>query len=760
MVVAAVASTIGVPERPGGSFDDAVAAALAGSDAVIVLDNCEHLLDAVRSCVQRLLPTCASLTFIATSRARLVAPFERVYAVPGMSVDGGGGDAVNLFVDRAEAAGGGDRLEREGVAALCRELDGIALAIELAAARYPSLGLDGLMAGLERRLRFLTSGASVADRHRSLRDAIAWSYHLLSAHDRALLCGVSVFAAPFDVDAAAYVLHDLARSDLTDGLARLADHNLLVAAPGEPTRYRSLESIRQFGAEQLDQQGRSDAIHDRHRLWCSHRLAALAVEQRDDAWCERFDLVAADARAAIMWAADHQLDDVAADLAEQLAEQVFLRGQPAESQRRYEQAARHVPPGADRARLLRLAAGAAASRYVGNDALRLLEAAAAEALDSGDRAAAAEDLARMVIAIEQAPGIIAEVPSQDDVDNLLGRARANASGAPAAEAAIATAEAFALDTAHPDAIELGSSAATLARDAVAPLIESAALDNLCALRLARHELAGACEAIRRRGDVLSTVPLDAMTGFQFNDYLLMASEVHLAVGDLRLATQYADELAQLACYREQDHLAIARRIKVDAMAGDLAGAAERGERFLVAWERAGRPLATTLNTTAGAMTMVHGLLGDEASRRQWLDITVALVRDPSWLSGCDSGWAPTFDALVALHHGRPHQALERLSADIDDIDVWGRWAAALWRPWYAALWAEAAVLAHHPDAESRLRRAIAATAENPIAAAILDRANALANCDNDTLRAIGPRFAELGCRYQQHRTELLLAARI
>ena len=118
---------------------------VATSDGVIVLDNCEW-----------------------------------VYAVPGLSVsDDGGGDAVSLFVERARAAGGTRRLDRLQVANLCRALDGMALAIELAAARYPSLGLDGLMAGRDQRLRFLTTGARAGDRHRSLRDALAWSYELL-----------------------------------------------------------------------------------------------------------------------------------------------------------------------------------------------------------------------------------------------------------------------------------------------------------------------------------------------------------------------------------------------------------------------------------------------------------------------------------------------------------------------------------------------------------------------------------------------------
>lgn len=757
MVIAAVASAIGVAEQPDGSLDDAVVAALATRDAVIVLDNCEHLVDAVRSCAERLLVSCPSLRLIATSRARLLAPFEWVYAVPGLSVTTDGGDAVTLFVERATAAGEDDTLDRQQVAELCGALDGMALAIELAAARAPSLGLDGLMAGLDERLRLLTSGGPVADRHRSLRNAIAWSYELLAPVDAALLSRLSVFTSWFDVDAAVAVAGlGSSRAEMVDGLGHLADHNLLVVAAGGSTRYRALETIRQFGAEQLTELGELDAALERHRGWCHDELSRLARQQPDDGWCERFDHVAADVRAAIMWAGDQARDAAARELAERLAEQLFLRGLPAEAQRRFEQAARHAGPGIDRIRLLRLAAGAAAARLVGNDTLRLLDAAAAEAVAVGEHAAAADARAWMVIYAQQYPGIITDEPSRDECDEWLDDARAHGSGSPPAAAAIAAATAGRLAETHPDAIELATDAVADARDAGVPLVESVALDSLSVRHLTRGSLADAIQALRRRGEVLDALPLNASTGFQFNDYLLMASEVHLAAGNLALAAEYADTVAGLACYREQDHLAVARRIKVDAMAGRLEAAAARGERFLAAWERAGRPIARTLNTTTHAMAMVHGLLGDETRRRQWSKLTIALAGDPARLSGCVTGWAPTLDALVALDRDRPDLAVERLSADIDDPDVWRRWDAALWRPWYAALWTEAAVLANHPDTATRLRRSIAATHENPIARTIVHRANDLARGNNGALQEHTRTFAELGCVYQQRRTETLV----
>ena len=138
------------------------------------------------------------MTVLATSRARLLVPYERVFSVPGMTVRGDGGDAVELFLERAAAADGpAETIDRHRVAEICRGLDGVALAIELAAARLPALGLDGLEAGLDDRLRLLTGGRRLDDRHRSLRSALDWSYALLTEAERAILRRVSVFATPF-----------------------------------------------------------------------------------------------------------------------------------------------------------------------------------------------------------------------------------------------------------------------------------------------------------------------------------------------------------------------------------------------------------------------------------------------------------------------------------------------------------------------------------------------------------------------------------
>ena len=210
MVTAAIAAALGVGEVPGQALEETVTSRIGPAPGLLVLDNCEHLVDGVAALVERLLTRCAGLTVLATSRIRLVLPFERPFPVPGLSVDEvePAGDAVALFMARAAAVGvtldAPDHRAR--VASVCRALDGMALAIELATSRLPSIGLDGLEAGLGDRLRVLTGGSRADERHRSLRATLDWSYNLATPEDRAVLRRVATFAAPFSAAAAVDVV--------------------------------------------------------------------------------------------------------------------------------------------------------------------------------------------------------------------------------------------------------------------------------------------------------------------------------------------------------------------------------------------------------------------------------------------------------------------------------------------------------------------------------------------------------------------------
>ncbi len=590
MVTAAVAETVGVPEQRSVSVEVALVASLAERDALLVLDNCEHLLQGVRDCVERILAGCPDVTVLATSRTRLLVPYEWVYAVPGLSVTGDSGDAVDLFAARVAAATGDPAPpDSARVATLCRALDGMALAIELAAARFSTLGLDGLEAGLDERLRFLTAGTRMADRHRSLRDAIGWSYDLLSPEDRALLRSVAVFASWFDVEAANAVAGSgNERAAVADGLARLADHSLLVVERGDPTRYRALETIRQYGVERLELAGELDTVRARHERWCRAVMGALHTAEPDDAWCARFDSVVDDIRAALLCSAcDEQCWAQAAAMANDLAGLLFVRGRPMEAQRRYEQAADLAPAATDKVGYLRLAAGAAASRFVGNDALRLFRRAADTAVSIGDRAGAARDLATMAMYISRAPGIMADQHTEAEATALVAEARTVSDGSPLAEAAIAVAAAYHQLARDPRAVDVARQAVDLAEQAADGVLQSAALDLLCSEFIALYDLPEAVRVVRRRGAVIRALALDAGSGFEHGDFHLYASDVDLTAGDLVAAGNHADALAGLPFYRDEDHLAIARRLRVDALAGAFDDVVRSGERFRLGWERAG-----------------------------------------------------------------------------------------------------------------------------------------------------------------------------
>ncbi|MFE7565262.1 ATP-binding protein, partial [Kitasatospora sp. NPDC057500] len=374
-VAAAVAAALGVGEQPGRGHDEAVSAALADHRALLVLDNCEQVRDGVAPFLERLLTDCPRLNVLATSRARLLVPFERVFPVPPLSRDGGGtSEAVALFVERAAAAGAApDPALRERIAAVCERLDGMALAIELAAARWPTLGLDGLTAGLDDQLRILAGGPRAGDRHRSVRAALDWSHDLLEPADRALLRRVSVFVQPFTAGAAVTVAGSgpLDPADVADGLGRLAEQSLLTVAPAaEGTRYRAAETIRQYGAERLEQAGETAEVRSRHLAWCLAGADALARAEGPDLRA-RFDAVADDLRAALGWAAGRpELRAPAHRLALALAEAAFARNLLGESQQRYEQAAALAEDAAGAATALREAAGVAGCRRLGDDLYR------------------------------------------------------------------------------------------------------------------------------------------------------------------------------------------------------------------------------------------------------------------------------------------------------------------------------------------------------------------------------------------------------
>ncbi len=757
MIARAIAVALGLREQQGRSAEDTVAGWLAGRETLLVLDNCEHLQNGAAALLERLLSGSPKLSVLVTSRARLLVPFEWVFAVPGLCLagdDGGPGDAVRLFLGRAAAAGsqlGPEDLER--VTAICRRLDGMALAIELTAARVPSLGLDGIEAGLADRLRLLIGGRRINERHRSLRAALDWSYALLDERDQAVLRRISVFAAPFMADAAAAVVGrwvPVASRTVPDILAGLVEQSLLVAIPGPAgTCYRAAETVRQYGVHRLAAAGESAQAHSRHLTWCLDAAAALEPPPGDggSAWRSAFDQVVGDLRGALRWAAGREQYRLQAHrLAISLAGLSFARGMPGESQRRYEQAAELAGDDREAATALHYAAGAAEARHFGNHALRLRRAAADAALRAGDRAAAAIDLARAAELINRGPGLMATRPAAGEVDALLAEAWTLASGDLAAEARTLTAQAFNRAVTDPAAADFIKAAMSLARHAGDPLTESAALDQLTSAQLARGEAHAAAASALRRIELLAPVQATAASGMEFYDAFCMATECAIATGDLQVARQLAECVRDLPSHREEGHLATGRLIVVTALAGGWDEALTLAGRFREGWERAGRPRAGNLSRGAYAAATVHGLRGDHVGRAAWLDIVRALATPGRPLSEIHFG--EFFDAWLLLHQGHADRAVRLLATPPEQFRDWHN---GMWRSWYAALWAEAAVIAGHQDARDRVRRARLMTLDNPIAAAIVERAAALA-ADRAGLIPAAAALEAAGCRYQWART--------
>jgi predicted ATPase/DNA-binding CsgD family transcriptional regulator len=776
MVGSAIAAALGVGEHQGRSIDDSVLAALADRHALLVLDNCEHLSDGVAPFVERLLARCPYVTVLTTSRARLMVPFEWAYPVPPLSLDeydggsdGGPSDAVALFVDRAAAVGWTvEPAHMNQVADVCRKLDGVALAIELAAARLPALGLDGLVAGLSDHLRLLVGGHRADDRHRSIRAMLDWSQALLSSADSTLLRRVSIFVSPFSAPAAAQVagFPPLEPGAVVDGLARLTDQSLLaVTASASGTRYQALQTIRQYGTEQLTETGDLDATRAHHLRWCLATATELAQDPSPatGGWRARFDTVADDIRAALGWAAEQpEHRSEARDLALALADLAFSRNLAGEAQRRYEQAAvladdPAAPTAA--AAALRRAANVAACRMRGDDTYRLWQAAADTAHRAGDTAATARDLATAATTYFRMSGVFTRLPPPDEAAGLLDRARELAGDDPAAQAAVVLAECAALGhaffaeqakpkTAASETTALAERAVELARRLDDPLAECAALYALTGAQHRSGDIFAAAATARRRVDLVDSMPVTPDTAVELIDALLIATATSIGIGDLPAARRWGRQLRDLPFLAEIGHVATSRLLVADALAGHATEVIPASGRFLDAWTQAGRPRAPSYGPAAAAVAMIHGLRGDQAARSEWL----AIIDQLGVTAQHRAGYGPTFDAITLLHRGQARPALERLDTRTDEPK---RSVTGIWLHWHIALRAEAAVLAGHSDANHRLAAARPMVAGNPIAAAIVDRAAALLDNDHESLLATTTAFETFGCPYQRARTLIL-----
>lgn len=279
LVPVATAGALGLADQPSRSTTDALIRFVGDRRTLVVLDNCEHLLDAVASLTTALLTACPALTLLATSREPIDVPGEVTWRVPSLSLDD---DAVALFLDRARRARSDLRIvddDVETVKEICRRLDGMPLAIELAAARMRALSLDEIVGSLHDRFRLLTGGRRTAvRRQQTLRASVDWSHALLTESERVLFRRLAAFMGGFDLVAARAVAGDtdIERFQVLDQLTLLVDKSLVVADnTGGRTRYRLLETVRQYALEKLDESGEADEVRARHRDYYTAMAAAL-----------------------------------------------------------------------------------------------------------------------------------------------------------------------------------------------------------------------------------------------------------------------------------------------------------------------------------------------------------------------------------------------------------------------------------------------------------------------------------------------------
>jgi predicted ATPase/class 3 adenylate cyclase len=315
----AVAAVLGITQQRDTSMADSVAAALEGRSRLLVFDNCEHVLDAAADMIEAMLAQSTTVRILATSREGLRVGDEQLWPVPSLDV-GLDSTATTLFVERAQAVAPHVSLTgacTEGaVTEICRRLDGIPLAIELAASRMQSMTVTEVRARLDDRFRLLVGSRRGLGRHQTLRHAVQWSYDLLDDAETSLLQRCSVFAGGFDIDGARAVAgsdDEYATLDLLDALVR---KSLLVADQSlDRTRYSMLETIRQFAEERLAAHGEAEHVRAAHAHYFAGResdVLDLWNGPRQREAYEWFDRELANLRVAFRWAADSgALDDAA-----------------------------------------------------------------------------------------------------------------------------------------------------------------------------------------------------------------------------------------------------------------------------------------------------------------------------------------------------------------------------------------------------------------------------------------------------------------
>ncbi len=775
-VVTAVAAAVGVTERPNRSLEEVVAEALGPRPALLVVDNCEHVLEPVAALLERLLAACPGLRILTTSRELFGSAGERVVPIGPLASE----EAVRLFVERAQSLdpGFGEPSDFRTVADVCDRLDRMPLAIELASARCAVLGLDGVRTAMRDRLRLLTGTRRANERHRSLRAVLDWSHELLDADEQATLRRLAVFAGDFSAaDAAVVAGEGIGEHAVIEAVGGLTGKSLLVRRRrGSTSVYRLLETVRDYAGERLAERGEADGVRHRHLMWV--RDAAVAAERRlvgGEAWRPNFDAVADDARVALAWASGSTGAAAAAADAEALAAEghqlarahahlAYARRFLSEAQACYEQAAGLAADDRGAAADLRAAGAVAFARMRGDLAYVNHLAAGERALLGGDPATAAMALADGASLATRCPAEFTDSPGRSTVGELLSRARSLDPGDdPQVTAHLAVAEAWVALAQPPPADAPTRATAALARPADLALARAAvaaarAVDDLPLLSgaldaetVALWHLGRVAESLEVVTDRLALLDRlarhDPRTGGEVFDTFHMAAETSLSAGRITEALDRAmrmrkDELAETSPFGAARQAVIAL-----ALLGRFTEAVAEAQAMRVEWERAGRPSAGWMAPATIAAQLAFVLLGRHEDAADWERVTEQVSTGVSWSS--PETFRAFATARVALHEGRIEDALAA-------VDGFGTAWSGPYIGYATAIAAEIAVVAGADDAADRVTRARADLAENHWSHACLLRAEARLHRDPSRMRAALDAFDAIDARFEWAVTGLLV----
>jgi predicted ATPase/class 3 adenylate cyclase len=614
LVATAVASALRVSVAGSLESTEAVCRFLAPRRALVVLDNCEHVIDAAATFVDRALAAAPRVRVLATSREALDVAGERTWRVPSLSLDGdgGSGDAVALFTDRAAQAQPGfslsDQATQEAALAVCRRLDGIPLAIELAAARAKVLSVDQIAAHLDERFRLLTRGGRTAvARQQTLQGAIDWSYELLSQAEQVLFATLGVFAGEFDLPSVAAVagLDEFEALDLVESLAAKS----MIEADPARNRYRLLETLRQYAWERLVDARRLIEVRDAHATRFSDLTAEQAKRMGEAgeqiAALDRLEADYDNLRAALAWLIEQHRAEDAARMARRLVSLFNIR-HPREGLAWFEQVTAIAGDLSIKSRTRLLGDTAYAAMNAGDGAGQYRYATEAVELSSDDAPAVAyyllgsqalqggsPDFAAAVAHLERAIATSAaagDLTTQTLATSSLIQAAGFSGDILRARQLIPQAIALAERLGHPTmlAVAYGIAGATLARisgpDEARPMFERAvahaeAGGGPIVTASFRSSYALTIEDARVAArTVQPAIPLARahMAGYQQSPPLLVAAKIAAATGDERVAARL---LGAFSAYSMRTHNELPVYERLVARIPEVLGAAVFDDEF-------------------------------------------------------------------------------------------------------------------------------------------------------------------------------------